>query len=228
MAEAPNEWAFKGGGEMKLLKGLVLSCLLLCVAGSLLADPNPAGDGSGKQEAAGGEKTMFTCPIPQSDEEVALEITLPAGWTRNTAFGTVVFDPPDAGDFYEAPRIEIQALCEGECRAEEMAGNIDSYVQRLKEGWKTLSTGDENLDKLGANVEVLKDEKAGDSRVFAVSLTYPDGVSDSMYPPRFWIYRFVHKPGEPYFILVKGKVPATLKNDFYSVVGAACGTVDEK
>lgn len=213
---------------MKKLKGLALLCLLLCMAGGLLADPNPTGDGSGKQETICGEKAMFMCPIPQSDEEVALEIALAAGWIRNTAFGTVVFDPPDAGDFYEAPRIEIQVLCEGECRAEAMAANIDSYVQRLKEGWKTLSTGDENLDKLNTKVEVLKDEKAGDSRVFAVSLTYPEGVSSAMYPPRFWIYRFVHKPGDSYFIMVKGKVPASLENDFYSVVEATCGTVDKK
>ena len=116
---------------MKLLKLFVPSCLLLCLAQGLPAGPNPAGDDSGKLDAASGENTTFVCPIPQSDGEVALEIALPAGWERNTDFGTVVFDPPDAGDFFEAPRIEVQVKCEGECRAEAMADNIESYVQRL-------------------------------------------------------------------------------------------------
>lgn len=181
--------------------------------------------GWGPAVPAAAAETAFSCVLPNSDQQVALAVTLPEGWQRNTAFGTVVFEPGNAGDYFEAPNVEISAVCEGECAPAAIPANIDSFVQRLKEGWKTLATGNADLDKAGTAVEVLKDEKQGNARVFAVSLTYPEGVSAAMYPPRLYIYRFIHDPDEPYFILVKGLVPAALKSEFYTAVEAVCGSV---
>ncbi len=84
------------------------------------------------------------------------------------------------------------------------------------------------MDNLGTNVEIVGDEQIGDARVFEVKLTYPEGVSAAMYPPRYWVYRFIHDPEDPYFILVKGKVPLNLADQFLSAVRAACLSVKKQ
>ena len=182
---------------------------------------NPATQG----KACSGTPIKFTCKRPNTEEDVSLQAKLPGGWKRNPAFGTVVFEPGDAADYFEAPSIEVEVLCEGECKSEAIPGNIVFYIQRLKAGWKTLATGNPEMDKLGTNVEIIKDEQSGDTRVFEVKLTYPEGVSAAMYPPRYWVYRFIHNPEEPYFILIKGKVPVNLADQFLSDVRAACLSV---
>ncbi|NQT24694.1 hypothetical protein HQ585_05015 [candidate division KSB1 bacterium] len=169
-----------------------------------------------------GDQVEFTVKRPNTEENIKLKAEVPKGWKVNPDFGTVVFEPGNALDFYEPPNIEFQAMCEGECKAEAMVGNIEGYIQRLKDGWKQLSTGNEELDKLGANVEILKEEKFKGHVVFAVKLTYPDGVSDAMYPPRYWIYRFLHNDQDPFFILIKGKVPVNLGDEFLSDIRASC------
>jgi hypothetical protein len=176
-------------------------------------------------KAYSGNPITFTCKLPNTEEDVSLQAKLPDGWKRNPAFGTVVFEPGDAEDFFEAPSIEMEVLCEGECKPEAIPGNILFYIQRLKAGWKTLATGNPEIDKLGTNVEIIKDEQSGDTRVFEVKLTYPEGVSAAMYPPRYWIYRFIHNPEVPFFILIRGKVPVNLANQFLSDVRAACLSV---
>lgn len=169
-----------------------------------------------------GDPAEFTCKQPLTEESIPLKVILPKGWKLNPYFGTVVYQPANADDYYEPPSIEFQAKCEGECKAEAIPGNIEGYIQRLKAGWKTLSTGDAELDKLGTNVEIIKEEKSEGQWLFEVKLTYPEGVSDAMFPPRYWIYRFLHNAEDPFFILIKGKVPVNLADEFLSDVSASC------
>ena len=169
-----------------------------------------------------GKEITFTCHHPLTDEEIALKTSIPEGWAVNPDFGTVVYQPSNAADFYEAPHIEFQARCEGECQAEAIPMNIEGYIQRLKEGWKKLSTGNAELDKLGTNVEIIKEEKSEGQWLFEVKLTYPEGVSSAMYPPRYYIYRFLHDGQDPFFILIIGKVPVNLADRFLADVRASC------
>ena len=179
------------------------------------------------QEKAGIEAPIkFTCRQPNTEDDVSLEVKLPGGWQRNPAFGTVVFEPGDAENYFETPSIEVEVLCEGECKPEAIPGNILSYLERLKAGWKTLATGNPEMDKQGTNVEIIKEEQSGDTRVFEVKLTYPEGVSAAMYPPRYRVYRFIHNPEDPFFILVKGKVPLNLADQFLSDIRTACLSVN--
>ncbi|MBN2030753.1 hypothetical protein JW824_10970 [bacterium] len=169
-----------------------------------------------------GDQVDFPCIRPDTDESIVLRATVPKGWKVNPDFGTVVYQPADADDYYEPPMIEFQARCEGECKAEVIQGNIDAYVQRLKEGWKKLSTGDPELDALGAIVETIEEEKSDGQWLLEVKLTYPEGVSDAMYPPRYYVYRFLHDSQDPFFILIKGIVPVSLADQFLSDVVASC------
>jgi len=156
-----------------------------------------------------GDRVEFTCKRPNTDESIPLKVVL-------------VYQPANADDYYEPPRIEFEARCEGECKAEAIPENIEGYIQRLKDGWKKLSTGNPELDILGTNVEIIKEEKSEGQWLFEVKLTYPKGVSSAMYPPRYWIYRFLHNAQDPFFILIKGKVPVSLDDQFLSDVYASC------
>jgi len=180
------------------------------------------GQKTGENKAFVGDQIKFTVTHPITEESIPLMAELPKGWKVNPDFGTVVYQPGNADDYYEPPRIEFQARCEGESKAEAMIGNIEGYIQRLKDGWKQLSTGNAELDKLGTNVEILKEEKFKGKVLFEVKLTYPEGVSSSMYPPRFWIYYFLHNDQDPFFIFIKGKVPVELADEFLSEVRASC------
>jgi len=193
-------------------------CICLCLILFAIA----YGQKAGKNKALVGDQIEFMVKHPITEENIPLMAEVPKGWKVNPDFGTVVYQPGNAGDFYEPPLIEFQARCEGECKAEAMIGNIEGYIQRLKDGWKQLSTGNEELDKLGANVEILKEEKLKGQVLFEVKLTYPDGVSDAMYPPRHRIYRFLHNDQDPFFILIKGQVPVNLADEFLSEVRASC------
>ena len=169
-----------------------------------------------------GDPVEFTCKQPNTEESIPLKVVLPKGWKLNPDYGTVVYQPANSDDYYEPPSIEFQALCEGECKAEVIPGNIEGYIQRLKDGWKKLATGDPELDKLGTNVEIIKEEKSEGQMLFEVKLTYPEGVSSAMYPPRYWIYLFLYNAKDPYFIFIKGKVPVNLADEFLSDVHASC------
>ncbi len=169
-----------------------------------------------------GDQVEVICVRPDIEESVSFEATIPQGWKRNPYFGTVVYQPQNADDYYEPPNIEFQALCEGECRAEAIPGNIENYINRLKEGWKTLATGDPELDKLGAIVDVITEEKSDSQWLLEVKLTYPEGVSSAMYPPRYYIYRFLHNGQDPFFLFIKGIVPIELADEFLSDVYASC------
>lgn len=200
---------------------LVSFLLMAGISGSGQGKENPAAQG----KACSGTPIKFTCKHPLTEEDVSLQVKLPGGWRRNPAFGTVVFEPGDAEDYFEAPSIEVEVLCEGECKPEAVPGNILSYIQRLKAGWETLTTGNPEIDRLGTNVETIKEEQSGDTRVFEVKLTYPEGVSAAMYPPRYWVYLFIRDPEKPFFILIKGKVPVNMADQFLSDVRAACLSV---
>ncbi|HOO77751.1 MAG TPA: hypothetical protein PLI51_04670 [bacterium] len=194
-----------------------LSSVLLAAALSVRAGEEPV--------PAGGEEVEIACPNPAGGEPVLLRATVPAGWKRNPGFGTAVFEPADADDFSDPPRIEIQVLCEGECGPETVSANIDGYIERLETGWKKLSTGRAALDRQEGTVEVVADERAPGGRLLEVKLTYPDGVSRAMYPPRYWIYRFRHDTGDPYFIVAVGKVPIDAAGRFLAEVRASCLSV---
>ncbi len=169
-----------------------------------------------------GDWVEFSCVQPNTEERIPLKAAVPKGWIVNPDFGTVVYQPANADDFYEPPRIEFEVRCEGECESDAIPGNIVGFIQRLKDGWKTLATGDPELDKLGTDVEIIKEEMSEGQWLFAVKLTYPEGVSSAMYPPRYWIYRFVHNAQDPYFIFIKGKVPINLADAFLPDVFASC------
>ncbi|MCK5146888.1 hypothetical protein KAR48_09035 [bacterium] len=169
-----------------------------------------------------GDQVEFTCKRPNTGEEIPLKTILPKSWKRDPAFGTVVYQPANSDDYYEPPSIEHQVKCEGECAANAIPGNIEGYIERLKEGWKTLSTGDAELDKLGTNVEIIKEECSKGQWLFEVKLTYPRGVSSAMYPHRYWIYRFIHNAQDSFFILIKGKVPVNLADQFLPDVYMSC------
>ena len=180
------------------------------------------GQKSDKNRDFTGDQIEFIVKKPLTEENVSLMAEVPKGWKVNPNFGTVVYQPGNSDDYYEPPLIEFQARCEGECKTEAIPGNIDGYIQRLKVGWKQLSTGDEELDKLGANVEILIEEKLKGQVMFEVKLTYPDGVSSSMYPPRHYIYRFLYADQDSYFILIKGIVPESLADEFLTEVRSSC------
>jgi len=196
---------------------------MLCI-GLLLVLPVLLVAQEAEKEAFKGDVVEFTCQQPNTETPVPLQVTLPKGWKQNKAFGTMVFEPKNAGDYYEAPRMEFQIMCEGECKAEVIPLNIKKYMLRLMEGWKTLATGDPELDKQGTIVEVIKESQAEGQLLFAVKLTYPEGVSSAMYPPRYWIYLFLFNEKDPYFAFVKGKVPVSLKDEFLDDVMASCLT----
>jgi len=196
-------------------------CLLLIFVASVYGQKAEATKVT-KEKTFIGDPIEFTCKQPNTDEDIPLKVVLPKGWKLNPDFGTVVYQPANSDDYYEPPRIEFQAMCEGECKAEAIPGNIEEYIQRLKDGWKKLSTGNPELDKLGTKVEIIKEEKSEGQWLFEVKLTYPDGVSSAMYPPRYWIYYFLHNAQDPYFIFIKGKVPVNLADQFLSDVCASC------
>lgn len=196
-------------------------CLLLILTASAYGQEADATQVT-KEKTFTGDPVEFTCKHPVTDEKIPLQVILPKGWMRNPAFGTVVYQPANSDDYYEPPMIEFQARCEGECNAEAIPGNIEGYIQRLKDGWKKLSTGDPELDKLGTIVEIIKEEKSEGQWLLEVKLTYPEGVSDAMYPPRYWIYRFLHNEDDPYYIFIKGKVPVDLADVFLSDVYGSC------
>jgi len=205
-------------------KYYVIASLLLFL---IMAGINSSGQGTKDPgtPACSEVPMKFTCSRPNAEEDVILHANLPGGWKRNPAFGTVVFEPGDANEYFETPSIEVEVLCEGECVPQAIPGNILSYIQRLKAGWKTLATGNPEMDKQGAFVEIINDEQSEDTRILEVKLTYPEGVSMAMYPPRHWVYRFIHNPEDPFFILIKGKVPVNLAGQFLSDVRAACLSV---
>lgn len=205
-----------------VVAALVSFLIMAGISSSGQGKENPAS----QEKACSGAPIKFTCRRPNTEENVSLQVKLPGGWKRNPAFGTVVFEPGDAENYFETPSIEVEVLCEGEGKPEAIPGNILSYLQRMKAGWKTLATGNPEMDKLGTNVEIIKEEQSGDTRVFEVKLTYPEGVSAAMYPPRYWVYRFIHNPEDPFFILVKGKVPINLADQFLSNVRTACLSVN--
>ena len=180
------------------------------------------GQKSDKSEDFVGDQIEFIVKNPTTEESISLMAEVPTGWKVNPDFGTVVYQPGNIDDYYEPPLIEFQARCEGECKVEAMVGNIEGYIQRLKDGWKQLSTGDAELDKLGADVEILIEEKLEGQVMFEVKLSYPDGVSSAMYPPRHQIYRFLHNDQDPFFILIKGIVPETLADEFLTEVRSSC------
>lgn len=193
--------------------------LILLAAVSIQKEGKPKGT---EEKTFSGDPIEFTCKRPNSDDDILLKAIIPKGWKVNPDFGTVVYQPANADDFFEPPSIEFQATCAGECKAEAIPKNVELYIQRLKEGWKKLSTGNPDLDKLGANVEIIKEEKSEGQWLFEVKLTYPEGVSNSMYPPRYWIYRFLHKAQDPFFIIISGKVPVNLADRFLFDVESAC------
>ena len=194
--------------------------ICLCLIHFVLA----YGQESDNSEDFSGDQIEFIVKKPNGEESISLKAEVPTDWKVNPNFGTVVYQPGNSDDYYEPPLIEFQARCEGECRAEAMVGNIEGYIQRLKDGWKQLSTGDAELDKLGANVEILIEEKLKGQVMFDVKLTYPDGVSSSMYPPRHYIYRFLYNDQETFFILIKGIVPESLADEFLSEVRSSCAS----
>jgi len=197
----------------------------------LLAMVYTAGAGENKlirNKEFTGDEVEFTCKHPVTEESIPMKAIVPKGWKVNPAFGTVVFEPGNADDYYEPPNIEFQALCEGESKAEAIPGNIKGYMMRLMQGWKTLSTGDPELDKLGTHVEVMKEKHSEGLWLFAVQLSYPEGVSDAMYPPRYYIYLFLQEAQDPYFILVKGQVPVNSGEQFLSDVYASCLTAAKR
>lgn len=203
------------------MKCLLYVCVSLIILAAACGQKEEETKGT-EEKAFSGDTIEFTCKHPNADEEIQLKATMPKGWKLNPDFGTVVYEPANAEDYFDTPRISFQATVQGEVRAEAIPGNIESYTQRLKEGWKKLSTGDPDLDKLGANVEILKEERSEGQWLFEVKLTYPEGVSSAMYPPRYWIYRFLHKAQDPFFILITGKVPVNLADQFLSDVEASC------
>ncbi len=203
------------------MKRIFCVCLLLFFVASAYGQKTEENKGANEKTFIG-DPIEFTCKQPNTDEDIPLKVVLPKGWKLNPDFGTVVYQPANSDDYYEPPKIEFQVRCEGECKAEAIPGNIEEYIQRLKDGWKKLSTGDPELDKLGTNVEIIKEEKSEGQWLFEVKLTYPEGVSDAMYPPRYWIYRFLHNVQDPYFILINGKVPVNLADQFLSDVCASC------
>ena len=169
-----------------------------------------------------GDRVEFNCKRPDTDENIQIKAVIPKGWKLNPGFGTIVYQPANSDDYYDPPNIEFQVLCEGECRSEAIPGNIKKYIERLKNGWKKLSTGSAELDKLGTNVEIIKEEKSKGQWLFEVKLTYPAEISSAMYPPRYWIYRFLYNEHDPFFILVKGKVPVALADQFLFDVFTSC------
>jgi hypothetical protein len=199
---------------MKKIFCVFLSLVLIAIAYGKETD----------EKAFKGEPIKFTVKHPETEDSIPLKAQIPEGWKVNSDFGTVVYQPANALDFYEPPQIEYQALCEGECKAEAIPENIEGYIQRLKDGWKRLATGNEELDKLGANVDILKEEKAEGRVIFEVKLTYPDGVSSAMYPPRYQLYHFIYNDQDPFFILTKGLIPVNLADEFLSQVESSCLT----
>lgn len=199
-------------------------CISLCLIFVTIA----YGQNNDKKEPFEGEQIGFTVKHPVTEVGILLKTTIPKGWEVNPDFGTVVFRPGNADDYYEPPLIEYQALCEGEAKADVIPENIDGYIQRLKDGWKRLATGNEELDKLGANVEILKEEKSEGRVVFEVKLTYPEGVSVAMYPPRYYLYYFLYNDQDPFFILIKGQIPVNLADEFLAQVRASCLTTVKK
>jgi len=134
---------------------LVLSLIMAGINSSGQGTENPA------TPACSGTPMKFTCSRPNAEEDVILRADSPGGWKRNPAFGTVVFEPGDAEEYFEAPSIEVEVLCEGACDPQAIPGNILSYIQRLKADWKTLASGNPEMDKLGANVKIIQDEQSG-------------------------------------------------------------------
>lgn len=203
------------------MKRLFCVCISLIILAAACSQKEEETMGT-EEKTFSGDAIEFALKHPNADEKIQLKATLPKGWKLNPDFGTVVYEPANRDDYFDPPVIDFQARVEGEARAEVIPGNIEAYIQRLKEGWKKLSTGDPELDKLGANVEILKEEKSEGQWLFEVKLTYAEGVSSAMYPPRYWIYRFLHKAQDPFFILVTGKVPVNLADQFLSDVEASC------
>ena len=206
---------------------------LFCVCVSLILFATAYGQKTEENKAANektftGDAVEFTCIHPVTEESIPLKVILPKGWKLNPDFGTVVYEPANAFDYYEPPRIEFQVKCEGECKADVIPENIKGFMQGLMDGWKTLATGDPELDKLGTNVEIIKEKMSEGKMLLEVKLTYPEGVSDAMYPPRYWIYLFLYNAQDPFFIFVKGKVPVNLADEFLSDVYASCMTAAKR
>lgn len=172
------------------------------------------------QEAA--PPTEITVPGPTEDITVKLQIALPDGWEVNPDFGTLVYEPANRGDFFEAPRIEIVTAVEGQATPEAIPENITRVIQQIKDSSKTISTGDPALDAQGANVEIIEEKQDAGEWNLTIKLTYPEGVSDAMYPPRYWIYRFLHRTDEAFFVRIKGKVPINEADKFLTPISDAC------
>ena len=172
------------------------------------------------QEAA--PPTEITVQGPTEDTTVKLQIALPNGWEVNPDFGTLVYEPANRGDFFEAPRIEIVTAVEGQATPEAIPENIARFIQQTKDGSKKISTGDPALDAQGANVEIIEETQGAGEWNLTFKLTYPEGVSDAMYPPRYWIYRFLHRADEAFFVRIKGKVPINEADRFLTPVSDAC------
>lgn len=166
--------------------------------------------------------TEVSIQSPQADATVALQIALPDGWAVNPGFGTLMYEPGNRDDFYEPPSIEIVTAVEGEAAPDAIPENIAQYVQRVKDSSAKIQTGDADLDAQGAHVEIIEETAGAGEWGLTLKLTYPDGVSDAMYPPRIWIYRFLHRADEPFFVLIKGKVPIQEVGQFFAPVSAAC------
>ncbi|MBU1693683.1 MAG: hypothetical protein KKC51_06935, partial [Verrucomicrobia bacterium] len=153
--------------------------------------------GCGQQKATEGKAatqgsvppTEIKVQGPDENTTVTLQIVLPKGWVVNPDFGTLVYEPGNRSDFFEIPSIEITTAVQGEASPEAIPGNIARHIQQTKDGWKKISTGNAELDAKGANVEVVEETQGDGEWLLKLKLTYPEGVSEAMYPPRYWIYR---------------------------------------
>lgn len=90
------------------------------------------------------------------------------------------------------------------------------------EGWTKIQTGNEALDAQNANVEVVEESADDGDWLLILKVTYPEGVSEAMYPPRYWIYRYLHRADEPFFVCIKGGVTMRYADQFLSAVTEAC------
>ncbi|MBP7831036.1 MAG: hypothetical protein KA248_14080 [Kiritimatiellae bacterium] len=204
-----------------LVRGMVALVAGIGLLSGCGASEEPAGE-STAAPAKATAPTEVTIKAPDETTDVALQLVRPSGWEVNPDYGTLVYEPPNRDDYVDTPNIEIRAAVEGEVSAAAVPVNIARLIGAAKEGWKKIQTGNEALDAQNANVEVVEESADDGDWLLILKVTYPEGVSEAMYPPRYWIYRYLHRADEPFFVCIKGGVTLRYADQFLPAVTEAC------
>ena len=215
--------------------------LLLGAVALLSAGLGCRQDGGGQREndsppsAAPGTSAAPATPIAPTTVALSVEaaggggadveLSVPAGWTRNADFGPDAWAPTAQPDRMYPARFALRVSCGGSCAPDAIPANIDAVFEgfRARAEKPNFNTGDPALDAVRADVTTIFDEALPDGRVAALRVDYSAEVlASGPYQPDFRIQCLRHRPGDRFFVDLSGRGPRAAEAAHLPAMRAAC------